>query len=165
MSEIPLPGPAPINAPPGPFGLKGCLTVLGLLLMEQNRLEESLQHLQEAQRLAKRPATANNNCALVLWKLGRREEAAKLFDEVCNQDPNNFTCVCNSCLLLAELGRETPARQRLQQAERIFARYDFQYTKSWVPLLDECRKAVPPARGFPVILPRVEEIRNENARG
>ena len=129
------------------------LTVLGLLLMEQNRLEESLQHLQEARRLAKRPAAAKNNCALVLWKLGRREEAARLFDEVCDQDPNNLAAVSNSCLILAELGDEIRARQRLQQAEHIFARYDFQYTKTWVPLLDECRKAAPPAQGFPVVIP------------
>lgn len=33
MSEIPQPGPAPIDAPPGPSGLKGCLPVLGLLLI------------------------------------------------------------------------------------------------------------------------------------
>ncbi len=130
------------------------LTMLGMLLMEQNRLEESLQHMQEAQHRAKRPATAKNNCANVLWKLGRREEAAKLFDEVCSVAPNHFVAVCNSCLILAELGRETPARERLQQAEQIFARYDLRYTKTWVPLLEECRKAVPPAQGFPVILPK-----------
>jgi Flp pilus assembly protein TadD len=141
------------------------LTVLGLLLMDQKRLEESLQVLQEAQRLAKQPATAKNNCAIVLWKLGRREEAAILVDEVCAQDPNNFTGVCNSCLILAELGRETPAVERLRQAERIFARYDFSHTKSWVPLLDECRKAVPAAQGFPVILPRGGEAANTDTRG
>jgi|SRR6185437_9538894 len=130
------------------------MTMLGLLLMEQNRLEESLQQMQEAQRLSKRSATAKNNCATVLWKLGRRDEAAQLFDEVCSAAPNNFAAVCNSCLILAELGREMPARERLQQAEQIFARYDLRYTKTWVPLLEECRKAVPPAQGFPVILPQ-----------
>lgn len=130
------------------------LTVLGLVLAEQNRPEESLQRLQEAQRLAKRPANAKNNCASVLWKLGRREEAAKLFDEVCEENPSNFFAVCNSCLILAKMGRETPARERLVQAEHIFARYDLAYTKTWVPLLEQCRKAVPPAQGFPVILPQ-----------
>lgn len=127
------------------------LTVLGLLLMDQNRLEESLKRLQEAQRLAKRPATAKNNCATVLWKLGRREEAAALFDEVCAQDPNNFAAACNSCLILAELGQETRALDRLQNAERIFERYDFQYTKHWVPVLDQCRKAAGGSYGFPVV--------------
>jgi len=31
MSEIPLPGPAPIEAPAGSFTLKGCLTMLGVV--------------------------------------------------------------------------------------------------------------------------------------
>lgn len=129
-------------------------TMLGLLLMEQNRLEESLQQMQEALRFARRPANAKSNCATVLWKLGRREEAAKLFEEVCGQNPSNFFAVCNYCLTLAEMGHEAQARERLQQAEQIFARYDLRYTKTWVPLLEQCRKAIPPAQGFPVILPQ-----------
>lgn len=127
------------------------LIVLGLLLMEQNRLDESLQQLQEAQKLSKRPATAKNNCAFVLWKLGRCDEAARLFDEVCGEEPNNFTAVCNSCLILAELGRETLAFGRLEQAEQLFERYDAKHTKHWVPLLEKCRNAIPMSQGFPVI--------------
>lgn len=130
------------------------LTVLGLVLSEQNRLEEALQHLQEARRLARRPASAMNNCADVLWKLGCREEAAQLFEEACKRAPNDFGAACNCCLALAQLGREAQARERLQQAEQIFVRYDLRYTKTWVPLLEECRKAVPPAQGFPVVLPK-----------
>jgi hypothetical protein len=137
------------------IGSKGAneqrLMVLGLLLMEQNRLEESLQQLQEAVRLAGRPGAAKNNCAMVLWKLGRREEAARLFDEACGLEPRNFVAVTNSCLLLAELGRETEAFDRLARAERLFEEYGRYHLSDWPPLLEECRKAVPTARGFPVV--------------
>jgi tetratricopeptide (TPR) repeat protein len=137
------------------IGSKGAneqrLTVLGLLLMEQNRLEESLQQLQEAVRLSKRPGTAKNNCAMVLWKLGRREEAARLFDEACTLEPSNFVAVTNSCLILAELGRETEAFDRLGQAERLFEQFGQHRLKDWPPLLEKCREAVPTARGFPVV--------------
>jgi hypothetical protein len=127
------------------------LTVLGLLLMEQNRLEESLQHLQEAARLARRPGAAKNNCAMALWKLGRREEAARLFDEACGLEPHNFVAVTNSCLILAELGRETEAFDRLARAERLFEEYGRYHLGDWPPLLEKCRDAVPTARGFPVV--------------
>jgi tetratricopeptide (TPR) repeat protein len=128
------------------------VTVLGLLLMEQNRLEEALCHLEEAQRLSTRPDTAKNNRAMVLWKLGRKDEAIALLDDVCRANPKNLTALCNSCLLLAEMGRETEAYERLEQAEQICERYDARYTKEWTAQLEKCRQAVPTARGFPVIL-------------
>jgi tetratricopeptide (TPR) repeat protein len=128
------------------------LTVLGLLLMDQNRLDESLVQFEAARRLAKHPGTAMNNCAMALWKLGRRDEALKLFEEACQREPSNFTAVCNCCLLFAELGRQTEAYERLEQAERIYERYDPKYLKNWTPLLERCRQAAPTARGFPVTL-------------
>jgi tetratricopeptide (TPR) repeat protein len=127
------------------------LTVLGLLLMEQNRLEEALQPLQEAVRLSKRPGTAKNNCGMVLWKLGRREEAAQFFDEARLLEPTNFVAVTNSCLILAELGREREAFDRLAEAERLFEQFGRHHLSDWRPLLEKCREAVPTARGFPVI--------------
>jgi tetratricopeptide (TPR) repeat protein len=126
------------------------LTVLGTLLLEQGRLDEALEQMEAARRLAKHPATALNNCATVLWKLGRRDESRQLLDEACSLEPQNLTALCNSCLLLAEMSLEVQAFDRLEQAEQIYERYDPSQVKHWKPLLEQCRKALPRAKGFPV---------------
>lgn len=126
------------------------LTALGLLLMEQNRLDEALASFEAARRLARRPATAMNNCAMALKKLGRLEEARQLFDQALRLEPNHFIALANSCLLLAEMGHETEAFDRLDRAEDIYQRYDPSQVKAWKPLLEECRHALPRAQGFPV---------------
>ena len=132
------------------------LTALGVALVEQNRLAEALSQFEAAQRMARKPADAKINVATVLWKLGRREEAMRLLEEVCRESPDNYTAICNSCLLLAELGLRTEAYDRLEQAERVFERHDLRYTRHLLPLLEECRKAVPTARGFPVTMTSAE---------
>jgi len=129
------------------------LTALGVLLMEQNRLDESLAAFESARRLARRPATAMNNAALALKKLGRLDEARQLFDDALRLEPNHFIALTNSCLLLAEMGHETEAFDRLNRAEEIYARYDPSHVKPWKPLLEECRRALPRSHGFPITQP------------
>jgi tetratricopeptide (TPR) repeat protein len=127
------------------------LTVLGLILMQQERFEEARAQFEAALQRTKRTGSAKNNLAIALWKLGRHEDAMQLLEQVCQAQPNDFTSICNLCLLLAEMGRDADACERLEQAERIYERYDSAYTKVWLPLLEKCRQAAPVARGFPVI--------------
>lgn len=129
------------------------LTALGLLLMEQDRLDEALATLEDARRLARRPATALNNCAMALKKLGRLDEARQRLDDALQLEPDHFIALTNSCLLLARMGLETQAFDRLDRAENIYQRYDPSQVKPWKPLLEECRQALPRAHGFPITQP------------
>jgi tetratricopeptide (TPR) repeat protein len=127
------------------------LMALGSVLMNQNRLDEALAAFESARRLARRPATAMNNCAMALRKLGRRDEARQLLDDALRLEPNHFIALTNSCLVLAEMGLETEAFGRLERAEEIYQRYDPSQVKPWKPVLEECRQALPRAKGFPVV--------------
>ena len=93
--------------------------LLGCLLLGQDRWEEGDEQFLEAIRLKGRKPPQLTNHAVAIWKLGRTEEAATIFEEVAAAGPLALGIACTYCLILADLGRNDEARASWGAAETL----------------------------------------------
>jgi Flp pilus assembly protein TadD len=84
-------------------------TNLGLLLLEDGRVEEALSHLREAERLKPLRAEVVNNLGTALRAAGRAEEAREKFRRATELKTGYVEAEFNHALALAEAGRAEEA--------------------------------------------------------
>ena len=92
---------------------------LGLLLLEERRLDDAMAHFQAA--VAARPASpkAHVNLGVGLASLGRRDEAIAEYETAVRLDPRLPVAHYNLGLELAERGRLDEAMGRYEEAIRL----------------------------------------------
>jgi|SRR5579863_5461818 len=102
---------------PGPTA--EILNAIAVIYCEQQEWDKALQAICELQgREEENPAFLANK-GLILWKLGRLEEALELLRQAHSHIPGLFPIACNYGLLLAETGQTERAEEVLARAERM----------------------------------------------
>jgi Flp pilus assembly protein TadD len=91
-------------------------TNLGLLLREQNRLDEALAHFQKSRELAPRDANIYNNLGTVLLARGDVSAAIEQFQHALQLDPQFAEAISNLGLAYLAQEREQEGLEALRQA-------------------------------------------------
>jgi Tetratricopeptide repeat len=90
---------------------------LGALLSIREEWAEAYEWFVRAEEFGGRQAIYLGNQGLMLWKMGRAEEAAVLLEEACSLAPLDALQPCNLGQIFFDLGRIEEARQQLATAE------------------------------------------------
>jgi tetratricopeptide (TPR) repeat protein len=91
-------------------------TNLGLLLMDDGRSDEAMEHLQKAFAIHPLKADAYNNLGLLLAHLGRTEEAMADYRRALALNPDHADAHNNLGILLARAGHRDEALAHYQRA-------------------------------------------------
>ena len=98
--------------PKHPFAWK----VLGAVLQQMGRLEESLAPMQSASRLSPQDAEAHSNFGVALKQLGRLDESEASYRQAIAVKPNHAGAHSNLGGMLREVGRLDEAEASCRQA-------------------------------------------------
>ena len=101
----------------GPSG--PAYNALAVLRVKQERWDDALRDLDEAERLWGRRAVLLSNRGFILWKMGRPADALKPFEDAVHLKPKDIVLRCNHGCLLAELGRRGEAEEQLDRVARL----------------------------------------------
>ncbi|MEW6742132.1 MAG: tetratricopeptide repeat protein [Planctomycetota bacterium] len=127
-------------------------SALAAFLGRHKRWQEALDVLDAAASLPGGREACLENRALVLWNLGRRDEATTLMQEVLRRRPNDFHITYNLGMLHADSGDRNAAMRMLERAERLSRRFPIITRKSREirnRLLDDLRERVSRIRSPP----------------
>jgi hypothetical protein len=90
---------------------------MGLLHFMREEWPEAYQWFLEAEEVGGRQAHYLGNQGVMLWKMGRSDEAVVLLEAACSGAPQDVVQPCNLGLVLVDLGRLDEAREQLARAE------------------------------------------------
>jgi tetratricopeptide (TPR) repeat protein len=92
---------------------------LGAALAQRGRLDEAIEHYEEAVRLSPGYVGARFNLATALTRRGRQQEAVGQYRELLLREPDHAEARYNLGLNLARLGRFEEAAHELAEAARL----------------------------------------------
>jgi tetratricopeptide (TPR) repeat protein len=88
-------------------------------LVQEGRLPEAIEHLQQALRFKPAYAEVNNNLGKALAQAGRVEEAIGHYEQALRLKPDYAKAHCNLGLALARVGKTQEAMEHYEQALQI----------------------------------------------
>ena len=96
---------------------------LGLLLGNEGRMEEAMEHYHKAIRINPNFSEVQNNLGRALAEQGRLDEAMENFRKAIQIDPNNFKALDNLGIALADEGQFDEAMENYFKAIQINPNY------------------------------------------
>jgi Flp pilus assembly protein TadD len=98
-------------------------TNLGLLLRNEDRLDEAMQHFERALELNPSDATPLSNVAIVLMRQGKLPEAIEKFRLAREMDPRHVEACTNLGVALYAMGKVQEALPYLEEAVKLKPRH------------------------------------------